>query len=590
MSWFFVFRDRLALGLLYLCFFLVFFGGLQIRFRGGSVEVGEINLWGAALSILLASLSTKAHQSRSWNRLTELIRWGKGAAGHLPKFIILAFGLLFLSHVIRFLTFNTNLWDMGIVHSSLMFPFEGSLLSCPICRNESYMGEHLSFTLILVAPLTAFLQSDLFVFLLQKIIVLGALYLFCTRGPLRNRPDLHLWWFFLVLANEGLRAGLLFDFREDILIYAFFLGAAASIWKGSVPVLFLCAGLALLSKENAFASVAMISGTVLWAQESPWTRRSRFWIAFTLLVTSVLYMWVSFKFFMPHFQGLEGQTGTALLDRFPGMGRTPEELVQNFLTQPFRFIWTFSSNVFTPRALTYFFLVSAVALFWGWRAWPWLLPAFPGIAFNLLSASATQRSLAFHYDLINVSWMAVAIAFGMLKSSRAPSTLDRNLRIAVCLALISFGRSPLYYVFENLTQYGSRLKAGFASQFLEPTEPLAADQFVMSAFSHVKNLRFFFPSIPVNGDRRETISRFVAANPVLNRYSEGRDARDARTWALRQDEPDQSWLIEELKRAGGRELYRSHPPGEGFALVLIETSRPIYEIWCEQDGICKGAR
>ena len=580
--------DRLGLGIFFICCFLVLFGGFQLKFGSAIVEVGDISVWGVLLSLFLLGFLKTKNDSRLWYYYQRTIdRVLQNGGKYFGWGLFWFFFVLFVAHFTRFLTLNTNTWDMGIVHNALNFPYGPKFLSCEICRNQTYMGEHPAFSFALITPITSFLKSTIFIISLQKLLIVAGLYLIGVHGPLKDSPQLRAWWLFLVAANEGLRAGLLFDFREDEMMYFFFMLSAWGIYRGRSWALFGGVLGALASKENAFATSLMMAGTLLFVQECPWTPSRRRIYAFILVLMSFTYVFLNFKFFIPYFVGETGQTKMALLERFPGMGNTPQELLLNFLRNPFAFIWKLSPYFFTLHALRYATLVSIVGLFVGWRKWPWLLPALPPLIFNLISAGPGQRDLAYHYDLILTCWLAVAMAFALKDLSRDPVALRKKLQVAIVLALITFARSPLFYAFDFISHDGHSAKAGWDAQFLHPAEPLAGDSFVATTFSHLKSVRFFNTIELNNRDRIGRITEFYRQTPRKNNDSEGRCAQDARSFAVRGNHPDQAWLIPELILAGGKEIYRSHDTYDNSALVVFELEKPLFDIWCEKDHLCQ---
>ena len=587
-SWLYAGFDSLAVGILFICGFLVFFGGSQIRIGSAILEVGDMSIWGILLGIFLLSFSGNKEKSHVWIRFNQLItKVQQNGARYFLIGLSWFFTALFLTHLMRFLTMNTNTWDMGIVNNALNFPYGPKFLFCDICRNQTYMGEHPAFAFALIAPITSFLKSSIFIIALQKFVIVAALYLIGARGPLKDAPEVRAWWLFLVVANEGLRAGLLFDFREDILMYGFFMLSAWGIWKGSKLALLVGVLGALSCKENAFASTLLMSGTLVFAKECPWKPKTRWILAGVLVILSFTYVYLNFKFFIPYFVGTTGQKRMALLERFPGLAKTPEDLLLNFLRNPFAFLWALSPNFLSMQALRYVVLVSTVGFFVGWRKWPWLLPAMPPILFNLISAGPGQRDLAYHYDLIVTCWIAVAMAFALRDLRTEPAKLRKKLQIAIVLALITFARSPLFYAYDFIIKDGYNIKAAWDAQFLHPAEPLAGDSFVATTFSHVQKIRFFNPVGHPPMTRIEKIEGFLTQNPKKSNDEEARCSQDAVSWAIRGVDPAQLWLVDEMIRAGGHELYRSHATYETSALIVFELKRPLFDIWCEVDHLCQ---
>ncbi len=344
-------------------------------------------------------------------------------------FISFIFGSLFLAHLIRFLTLNVHAYDAGFVYQSLFKAFSSPLLSCHVCFNESYLGEHSSFTLLLLGPITNLLGTPFAVPLLQS--VLGFFCFWLLFRVYRNEiKKEHLAFiFFFLLCIRGIRESFIFDFREDLIGAVFYVLAFLTL-RAKRPILALIPFLlAALSKETGaiLLPFAMIGG--LYANSSrPPRLLLMVYGAFSVSVFATVYFYI-----LPHWTPSSG-SGSELVKRLSYLGSSPSEIIQNFAFHPLDNISKIISHLATRDRFKYLFTIAAPITLIALRAFnPYYIPGFILIFGNLLSEAATQRMMQFHYDILLIPFFG----FGLCESIRTLVSRQRIPRSFFTLSLLS---------------------------------------------------------------------------------------------------------------------------------------------------------
>jgi uncharacterized membrane protein len=145
------------------------------------------------------------------------------------------------------------------------------------------------------------------------------------------------------------------------------------------------------TKENLPFSTLFWFVPLLFAKELRATRKQRMLMAGFVVVFSLIYLVLVNKVFIPHFMS-GGESQNNILLRFPGIGNTMDEAIQNVIDRPFHFIGIFLSRLSIADTLKYLaFVMLPFSL--GFKSWTWMVPALPQLAANLLVDHAQQRMM-----------------------------------------------------------------------------------------------------------------------------------------------------------------------------------------------------
>ncbi len=420
-------------------------GGLILKTRIGKIEFSSLDPWVLGFAVLLGI--------RLWisDRPTALASWWKkgfaactrteGQSRRLLGVFALVFGALALAHLFRHLGFETAIYDHACIHQPLWNAFSNPLLKCDTCVGGSYLGEHLSFVFFLVALVVKALGfllmplqgPNLSVFLLQAFLTGWMLWLLVRKGPLEKKPELWIFAAIILLCFRGVRASVVWDFREDLIAGCGFAIALVSYGKQRWWLYSLGLAIAVLSKENMGLVIAVLGISIA-------LDRSRVRVGIATIALGLAATVIAFKFLIPHFSaGAESENN--IVRRFPGLGTTTAQVLMGLVTNPGTAAGLFLPKIFSFGAFKYLVLLLGPVLAFGCRSFLGWLPALSLIAMNLLSDAPTQRSLQFHYELAMTPFLAFAVLEGM---ARTPMSAIRGRLgiVALLLALGTSGRWP----------------------------------------------------------------------------------------------------------------------------------------------------
>jgi len=458
--------------------------------------------------------------------------------------------------------------------------------------------------MLLIAPITAFFKSNVLVFVFSYVAVLVPLYFFVTRGPLRDRRWTWVGFLALVLLSSPLRESLVWDFREDHLIFGFFLLSLLALQAGRVGVYFLFLILGIASKENAAFVAFFLVIPLLLDRELPFSAKHRRTLAFTTGLVCIVYTLFVVKWAIPYF--MEGaENNNNILRRLPGLGSTIQELALNAVTKPWMVIGLLSRAIFTVGALKYLLLTLAPFALLGWRAWMWMVPGLVGLGANVIASIAMPPQIMgrFHYELIVLPFLIFSAALGLRRrldgvekwnDSMARSYLNRTgfgygvFVIPILVALCFAGRPPLFELTQRLVEHGARIPATAELTSLRADQPLAAQPYLWPHLNHLLSLRLLnYPSAAPDADRSERIRQFIAANPFRPKKTQGRDPGDALEYLVDLDSDWGRFLAAELKQLGASLKTEYNDTNKQPLILHFETPRPLFDMWCETLKVCR---
>lgn len=416
-------------------------GGTILHLSRAKIEFSSLDPW---MLILLPLLWLQGRSGPSpWREaLTRVTEYfadpERGNRRSLWLFLTVVLAAT-LAHFLKHWNLDTHAHDVVPLHQALLWAFQTPPMRCDGCPGDTFLGSHLSFPLFLLAlpfqwaPFRAPLVADEWIFALHSAI--AALGVIASLRALRldRKPGLVFWAVLPIVASRAFRSGLVWDFREDVLGFAFLLGACVTLEKRRWGAYAACVALAALSKENFAFVTAMLAAPAWFVARS---RRA----AVLTLVGSLAYAAFEFQWLIPHFTPVV-QTQSQIMVRLGDFGATPTQIVLNLLFSPKAWWQILSTRLFTPDRLRYLLFLTAPFLpFLRRKSLPWLVPLAAGVAMNLLSGSATQRSLQFHYDWITLPFLIMG-AWTCLPEL-APALVGRRAAWALLLTLALSGRWP----------------------------------------------------------------------------------------------------------------------------------------------------
>jgi uncharacterized membrane protein len=178
--------------------------------------------------------------------------------------------------------------------------------------------------------------------------------------------------------------------------------------------------LAALAKEEL---PLVVAGLGVWFALARGHRLAGTGIAVAGTAVSIIFLAVV----MPHYRG---GSAPAFYDRYDAVGGSPGGIAETALTDPLVLIRAVTEG----RDLTYLFQLGAPLAGLFLAAPLLLIAALPELAANLLSETAPQTSIEFHYTAPIVPFLVAGAVFGAARAPRlAPLALAASLVGAVAL-------------------------------------------------------------------------------------------------------------------------------------------------------------
>lgn len=593
---------------------LLITGGIFYRSDKLNLELSQINVFCA---ILLFALVVKRESILDFDftkHFQKLFERGSRFAEKQFAFeltSLLLFFLFFLGHLVKHWTFGTHMGDITFVHQPLFYPFEEKLLHCNVCRNGTQLAEHLAWIFFVLAPITSLFKSDTVIFLIKNLAVVGGLWFFIKNGPLKNLKALQFWTLLLCAMSFPLKKSQIWDFREDDFAFLFLLVGLWGLYERKFVFYFAGFAAAILCKENiwfvtagAGFSLVLFSrwyATDLLKLRTPHPSASQKQILIAGLSTvaaSLIYGFLAIRVFTPHWlQGAE-QTSNILI-RLPGLGNTLGEAFIHALTQPWLLLPFLKDGILQFSSFKYLAVLLAPFVVLAWREWRWMLPALAGIFMNLITPLINQRMLIFHYELIILPFLIFGLCLAVkklaqqqneampMKSSETLGSFEAAAPwlwafvVAGCFA----GRGPLFEITDRLIWNSKWIPITAEMRSLPGDEPIATDMKSLGQLSYRKQIRvLMIPPGNPTGERLTDLKRYVAENVKKQNWEIAADPKDAKIWMILQDSWGQ-FMTQELKKLGGK--VQAQWPKESPEVVVIEMVRSPFDLWCENELICR---
>ena len=473
-------------------------GGAVFSVGGVKLEVSSLDPWMIGFLLVVFFDSLLKGRATRWlgQKTLQGVAWVcNPSRSRAAAFILIVwiFTCLGMAHGLRHLSFRTHAFDLTFLHQPLFYPFFPRALTCDVCDGGRYFGEHLAFSLYLIAPITRFFREFIFhdhlIFMLQILILAFPLWFGLKRGPLKDHPGL---WFFsvlFILCCRGFRNAASWDFREDVLVFAFLLGASLAVYRRRIFYFFIFLVLALFSKENIAFITPFIAIPIMWDSGLMLSQKQRRWISLAVILVSVIWGFISFHWLMPVLSdGTE--SSNEIVSRFHEFGSTPREVLITLLTSPQAWWKLFSAHLLRWESLKYLVLLLTPFLYFIRFSPFWVFPVVPGVLMNLLSSAETQRSFNFHYELMILPFLIFGLWAGMAEWAKRAENVNhsKNLVIAMLIALAVSGRWPGRQIQLYWPTREQVLDSFFFSRLQSDNQGVAATLPILAQISHLPRL------------------------------------------------------------------------------------------------------
>ncbi len=465
-------------------------GGTVMHLPVGRVEFSSLDPWVLGLVAILYARSRLNPLTNSpvLALLKRLAQYFTDPSRGTRRTVLLFSGLvaaLVLAHCLKHWSLHTNYYDQGCVNPALLNAWGSAgrpLLVCAECPGGSYLGVHLAYVFF---PLSFLLRgpfaADEWIFALQGLLPWAAVLLALRASELGSRRS--LWFYALVplMCSRAFRAGLVWDFREDVPAFCFLLLAGVAIQRSRWLLYFASIGLAMLCKENVALVCLMFSLPILFDRDLLLSNKQRLVLAGATAVLSGAYTWLAFGVLLPHYSPAISQS-SEIVRRLGEYGSTPAEVLSHILFSPSAWWSILKTRFLTFDRLKYLLLLIApFAFFFRRRSLPWILPAIAGISMNLVSSTPVQRSLQFHYDWIILPFLCLGAWRGVTTFQQAPSAGRSSLKPAYLLlaALLFSGRWPGWEIsrnFPSASDLAARRELATLADTLPPETEIAMNE------------------------------------------------------------------------------------------------------------------
>lgn len=541
---------------------ILFTGGAVLNLSHATIELNRIEVFVAVSALAGALLARKGVPLTFAENVLKLF-----SRPWLALSLFIFFGVtLWVAHLLRHWGLYTNAYDTTFVHQALKFWNEKPLLHCDLCIGGSYFGEHATFSFLALGPLVRLLRSDEWIFSFQFLCLFLPALILITHGPIKN---LKSYWFIPIIALISFRAfrnSMVWDFREDHLAFLFLTFSLLALYNHRLIAYFLCMVGALLSKENIGIVVFLSSFAIAWSSLLPYVPAQRKKIALATALISLAYLVLAWGYLMPQFNSAAPQASN-LVQRFPGMGATDKEVITHLLTSPAAW-WKMASWILFQSSSFKYILLCLLPFIYFFRHAPlFLIPVSGGMLMNLVSNALTQRSLQFHYELVFLPFLLFGFLLGLKKQSENQNQTVAVFLLPVTLALVGFGKSPLWEVRSYWPQRPN-LETSFFLRAFRTRTTVAADDISLAQLTHIPQLRRLI--LPDSLSENESVLGAALKNSEKDRTGlENHSIKDARVWVFNKTHPLSERLSKELGGAGWTKL--------------SDTSLPLAEIWMKPD-------
>ena len=179
----------------------------------------------------------------------------------------------------------------------------------------------------------------------------------------------------------------LFDFHPVTLAAPLLMWAIRAAVTGRILVLVVCAGAALMTKEQVGLAVAILG---VWIA----VRLGRRLVGWVLAATSLAWTAIAVSVIVPYFR--DGAASPFIEERYGDLGSSASEVVWSIVTRP----WDAAAQAMSVDRFAYMAATLLPLIVLGAFAPLLAAGALPDLVLNLLSSSNEQHSIEYHYGAV----------------------------------------------------------------------------------------------------------------------------------------------------------------------------------------------
>jgi len=376
----------------------------------------------------------------------------------------------------KYTTFGYTGLDLAIFNQTMWASVHGHPLAASI-HEPSYLGDHASPALLLLAPIYAVWQSPITLLLLQILaIALTALPLYALgRRWLPHRPWLVLIPPLMYLLNPFVHYATLFEFEFFIFAAPLMLGAIWAWQTDRWRTFLLLFVLALLVREDVALTGIALAGIIWWVNRST-KKPSRWWLAPLLLsIAWAIASWFITAHFTP-----TGQY--KFLIYYSWLGHDLGSIVTAAITQP----WRVAAMLLRWHNIELIILMLLPWCFAPVRVPRWLWLGVPSwLIFALSGNGATLIVLQTHYGTFLNAALALATVAALAKfTTPQPTRWRLPLPVLASLLLIA----PLYLIVALRVDSGTAVSTARQVAYHQALNSIPTDAAVLASNSLITPL------------------------------------------------------------------------------------------------------
>ena len=337
---------------------------------------------------------------------------------------------MFLVTWLRYRAWFAPTYDIGVSNQNLWLLAHRSEGGFGTVRALHVFGDHASFNLVLLAPLSRVWpgSNGSLLYTVQSLAVgVGVVPLFRLARRTGAAPGLALVACGAYVVNPFLQNAA-HEFHPEVLSIPLLLWAVVAAWEARWVAFGVAAGLAALGKEDLPVVVAFIGVWLLVA-------RREWWAGAITTVAGLALFFVEVRLVIPHFNPAGYLHDDRLAQYGKGLGVLPG-VVTNFDNV--------LRAVLGSQGLPYLAAILATVGFLPLLRPALLIPAIPTVAVNLLSSFPAQRSLDSHYlaPALPFLFAAMAVALGSLDGRLRTVPLERRAARSFAAVLVGVALLP----------------------------------------------------------------------------------------------------------------------------------------------------
>jgi len=331
----------------------------------------------------------------------------------------------------------SSLIDLGLFYE-LYDNARGELLWAPTI-GQSFLGEHFSPVLVLLAPVMSLFPSPATLLVIQSLAITGGAWLLylLARDRTRSAP-LAVVLMLAYQLSPWVQAAAFYDFHMDMLEPPMLFGLALALHRRRAAWVWICALLLWCTKEDTFIYTSVLG---LWAALALRQRRLGLALVAAGLAQGALVLLVALPAlrapFDPTVFSTTGPTeGYAFLTRYNHLGDGFGAIIGNVLANPFYVVDHLTTGPRLTNVLALLLTFGALACF----ARVGLLLLIPTLEFLLANPGPTS-DFAFYYGALAFMFAPLAAIEGARNLlERPPRLLGRGpgpRRIALGVGVIT---------------------------------------------------------------------------------------------------------------------------------------------------------